>query len=516
MNDTNPVMPDPRDLAACVAHSVASASGNAIEFEQAWWSWDEVRTVHATLQKLLSVKLADTSLPVGIAIRNRPAHVAAFWSLMAMGRPAAFINAFRPVEAIAEEVSRLGLHALIADTDDWASPVLHAVARDAGVLGVALGHGVSSAVRLVAGLEAVGPGPHRAALPGVAVEMLTSGTSGEPKRVPLTYASLGFAVYERQAVLSAQMGEAPPGDLPAATLIQYGPIVHLGGLFTAVQCGMQARPLVLLEKFDVQAWQRAVRLYKPRMLGLPPAQMRMVLDGDVPKEDLASAVSVRCGNAMLDDETRTRFEQRYGIPVLNIYGATEYCGPIASWTLEDDRQFGAAKRDSVGRLWPHIATARIIDPATRSELPHGESGILEVRIPTVGEEWITTNDIAVLDADGFLFLKGRADEAINRGGFKIIPAVVADVMRKHPGVADVIVLGLPDRKLGMLPVAAVERRSGVPAPDAEELRDFVRARLAAYQVPARIIVVDALPRTPGMKISRPEATALFNLVEAGR
>jgi long-chain acyl-CoA synthetase len=252
MNDTNRVMPDPGDLSACIAHSVATAMGNAIEFEEAWWSWDDVRAVHATLRMLLADKLADTSLPVGIAIRNRPAHVAAFWSLMAMGRPAAFVNAFRPVEAIAEEVSRLGLHALIADADDWVSPVLNAVARDAGVLGVALGHEVSSAVGLVPGLEAIGPGPHRTALPGVAVEMLTSGTSGEPKRVPLGYQSLGFAVYERQAVLSAKMGEAPADDLPAATLIQYGPIVHLGGLFTAVQCGMQARPLVLLEKFDVQ------------------------------------------------------------------------------------------------------------------------------------------------------------------------------------------------------------------------------------------------------------------------
>lgn len=510
MSNAGDSTPDPHDLCACIAHSIANATGHAIEFEQRWWIWDDVRSVHAQLAGLLAHRLAHAGLPVGIVIRNRPAHVAAFWSLMAQGRPAAFINAFRPIEAVAAEVAGLGLCALIADEEDWAAADLRAAAAACRMLGISLGRDSAEAVKPVAGLDQPGSAADCAALPGVAVEMLTSGTSGLPKRIPLRYDALGFAVYERQAVLSRWMGEAPPDDLPAATLIQYGPIVHLGGLFTAVQCGMQARPLALLEKFDVQAWRRAVRLYRPRMLGLPPAQMRIVLDADVPKEDLASAVSVRSGNAMLDDETRTRFEQRYGIPVLNIYGATEYCGPIASWTLEDHRRFGAARRASVGRLWPHIATARIVDAASRQALPCGEEGVLEVRIPSVGEGWITTNDLAVLDEDGFLFLKGRADEAINRGGFKIVPAVVADVLRRHPAVADVIVLGLPDRKLGMLPVAAVERRAGSPAPTGEVLRDFVRQHLAAYQVPARIVVVDALPRTPGMKISRPEAAALFD------
>jgi acyl-CoA synthetase (AMP-forming)/AMP-acid ligase II len=339
--------------------------------------------------------------------------------------------------------------------------------------------------------------------------MLTSGTSGAAKRIPLSYRALGFSLVERQAKTMRGMGEAPPDDLPAGTLIQYGPIVHLGGLFTALQAGVEGRPLVLLEKFTVESWRRAVRLYRPRMLGLPPAQMRMVLDAGLTRDDLAGAISARSGNAMLDGETERRFIERFAIPVLNVYGATEYCGPIAGWSLADRAQYGNGKEGSVGRVWRHVARMRIVDPESGAELASGETGRLDVFVPSMSADWISTNDLASVDSDGFLYLHGRADDAINRGGFKISPTLVADALRRHESVADAAVFGIPDSRLGAVPVAAVEHRTGTPRPSEDELKIFLRRHLVSYQVPTQVLVLDKLPRTPGYKVSKPEVLALF-------
>jgi len=505
--DSRPVSPL-HDLQGRIAANLAThAQEIAIEFRGRAYTRGEIRDHTDKLERLLSAHLESPQHAVGIAIRNRPMHLASLWGLVAAGRPAAFLNPFQDPQQLAADVRRLRPAALIADAEDWRHDALREAAHESGTLGIALGESLADSAVPVEGL----PATHladRDALPGVAVEMLSGGTSGAPKRIPLTYRALGFSIVERQALPSARMGEAPAGEL-AGTLIQYGPVVHLGGLFTALQAAMEGRRLALFEKFEVSSWLEAVRKYRPTMLGLPPAQMRMVLEAGVAAADLAGTRGARSGNAMLDAETRDRFEERYGIPVLSIYGATEYCGPIASWTLDDDTAFGKEKRGSVGRIWVNIAEARVVDPATRAALPSGDIGALEVHIPTVGEDWITTNDLASIDADGFLYLHGRADDAINRGGFKILPTLIADALRRHPAVADVIVLGLPDPRLGQVPVAAVEHRAGADAPSGEALRDFLRGQLTAYQVPARIVVVPALPRTPAMKLSRPEILRLF-------
>src|SRR5690242_2966808 len=104
--------PSVHDLQARAAGTLAKASGNAIEFNGRWWTWDEVRRVHERLGDLLQRALPETDVAVGIAIRNRPAHVSAFWSLLAQGRPASFINPFRPAAAVADEIGRLGLAAV--------------------------------------------------------------------------------------------------------------------------------------------------------------------------------------------------------------------------------------------------------------------------------------------------------------------------------------------------------------------------------------------------------------------
>lgn len=135
-------------------------------------------------------------------------------------------------------------------------------------------------------------------------------------------------------------------------------------------------------------------------------------------------------------------------------------------------------------------------------------GLLEARVARSGQGWIRTTDLAALDGDGFLFLHGRADGAINRGGFKVVPETVVAALLAHPGVRDSAVVGLPDPRLGEVPVAAVEGAEITP----DALHAWLRERLPAYQLPAQIRVVPALPRNASLKVALHKVRQLF---EAG-
>ena len=157
---------------------------------------------------------------------------------------------------------------------------------------------------------------------------------------------------------------------------------------------------------------------------------------------------------------------------------------------------------------------RALYPPPGAVLPANEAGLLEVKLDRIdgARDWMRTSDLARIDADGYLFITGRADDAIIRGGFKVMAGKVADVIRQFPGVHDVIVLGLPDERLGEVPVALVEPYPGEqPLPDA--IRNWAKERLTSYEVPARIHVVDKLPRTVSDKILKPEARALIREIE---
>jgi acyl-CoA synthetase (AMP-forming)/AMP-acid ligase II len=136
-------------------------------------------------------------------------------------------------------------------------------------------------------------------------------------------------------------------------------------------------------------------------------------------------------------------------------------------------------------------------------------GRIEVR--TGDGPWVRTTDIGRVDGDGFVWIDGRADDVIVRGGFKITPAEIADVLRSHAAVRDAGVAGLDDDRLGAVPVAAVELHNGVATAEVteEDLLALLRSRLSGYKVPARVMVVDRLPRTPSMKVSQPGIRALF-------
>src|SRR6185437_6014161 len=152
------------------------------------------------------------------------------------------------------------------------------------------------------------------------------------------------------------------------------------------------------------------------------------------------------------------------------------------------------KRGSVGRANPG-AQLRVVDDEG-APLGPDQAGLLEVKPGQLepAADWMRTTDMARIDSDGFLWILGRADQAIIRGGFKIMPDDVRTVLENHPAVQGAAVVGRPDDRLGEIPVAMVELRNGAVA-DAGELADFVGSRMARYEVPAQIAIVDAIPRT---------------------
>ena len=354
-------------------------------------------------------------------------------------------------------------------------------------------------------METPGSGSFRAPRPGIAVEMLTSGTTGLPKRVPLSFESFERTIAAAGAHYSSDGTRDDAPRLRTGVAIVASPLVHMSGIFRTLLNVTDGRRIALLERFRVDEFVELVRRHRPKAVSLVPTALRMVLDAQVDPDDLRSILVVTSGSAALPIDVQEAFETRYGIAVLPSYGATEFAGGVAGWTLPLHREWGVAKRGSVGRPQPG-RELRIVDPDTGSECTTGTSGQLEVR--SRDGEWIRTTDVARIDDDGFVWIEGRSDDAIVRGGFKVFPNEIADVLRSHAAVLDAGVTGIDDERLGAVPVAAVELRQGATITE-DELFLFFRERLPSYKVPTSLRVVDSLPRTPSLKVSQPGLRELF-------
>jgi acyl-CoA synthetase (AMP-forming)/AMP-acid ligase II len=481
----------------------------AVEFESVWHSWEELSAIVDGAEREWTRAGVGPGAAVGVILRNRPAVVGALLAVLATRRCVVSINPHQGDAKLAEDVRQLRLPAIIACRDDWGRSDVRSAAAEAGSLGLALSEDPVQPVVAVRGLDRVGAGLHREPLPGIAVEMLTSGTTGPPKRIKLSYDALeqsltSVAHYERGK------GNGEQRTLRQGVAIISAPLVHVGGLWRTVLCIADARPIALLERFRVEPWLELVKRHRPKTVSLVPAAVRMVLDANVASEDLSSIKAVLSSTAPLPPETAIAFEERYGIPVLVSYGATEFAGGVAGWTIEDHRKWAQTKRGSVGRAHPGCEL-RVVDPGDGRELPAGSVGLLEVRSAQAsGSGWVRTTDLALIDDDGFVWITGRADNVINRGGFKVVPSDVARVLQMHPSVREASVVGVPDARLGEVPVAAVELHDGAPPIDGEQLRAFAREHLVTYQVPKKIRIVDRLPRTASMKVSEAEVRTLFH------
>lgn len=499
------------DLALRIRSVLALAPQSpALEYKRRWYSWAEISSLMAHTDNLLTTAGLGEGAPIGILLRNRPAHVSVLLQILASRRCVVTLNPFQSAEKIARDLEATQIGALIADEQDWQAPALLAAAQAKGCLGLSISSGETMTVASQPGVDLkLDP----AALPDqgeTAIMMLSSGTTGPAKRIALPYVKFAASLSDGAHY---EAGKATDGlTLKTSPAMLTTPLVHIGGMYFTVAAIVAARPIVILEKFSVLEWTQAMATYRPKMVSLPPTAIRMILDANVAKSDIDSLLAIRTGSAPLEPALQIEFETRYDIPLLDAYGATEFAGAVAGWSLRDHKEFAQQKRGAVGRVQPGCEV-RIIDLVTHQVIGNNSVGLLEVRLPQAdADQWMRTTDLAEIDDDGFIFIRGRSDSAIIRGGFKVLPKDVEHALRDHPAVKEICVVGLPDPRLGAVPVAALEVRPGFDL-DEGQLIAFAREKLVSYQVPVRWLVVESLPRTPSLKVSQHEVRQLFTASE---
>ncbi|MDN3357563.1 long-chain fatty acid--CoA ligase [Actinomadura sp. DC4] len=347
--------------------------------------------------------------------------------------------------------------------------------------------------------------------PGAALVVRTSGTTGSAKPVVLRHDGVRDGI---DTVIARLRGRTAAARPPMPNLIPTS-LALWAGIWNTLFAFRLGAPAVLLDRFDPVDYAELVRRFGIRSTVLAPAMMTMLAE-DPRLTDLSPLRFVRSITAPLTPRQARRFHERFGVDVLNSYGQTELGSEVVGWTAADVREFGDAKLGAVGRPHPGVAV-RILD-GDGAEVSAGTTGEIWVRSPFVMEGaedrmangFLRTGDLGRLDADGFLWVEGRVSDMINRGGLKIVPQEVEEVLREHPEVADVCVAGVPDERLGEVPVAWVQPVAGT-APAEASLRAFARASLAGYKVPVAVRLVADLPRTEVGKVLRGELAAAWPL-----
>ncbi len=336
----------------------------------------------------------------------------------------------------------------------------------------------------------------------VAFVTWTSGTTGSPKPVQHTHANY-MELLDR--VLGPLRGEAR-GDVerrPTPNLVPVSLALNAG--IYNVLFGLRAgAEVVVMDGFDAGVFAELVARFGIRSTVLPPAAMAMLSD-DPTVVDLAPLRYVRSITAPLSPFQARRFADKFGVVVLNGYGQAEI-GEVIGWTAADAREH-PDKLGAVGRPHPGVS----IKIAQAAGTDAGQVGRLLVRPPTTAvgiaasrvdeEGYVDTGDLARVDDEGFVWIEGRASDVINRGGNKVFPGHVEEVLRAVAGVAEAAVVGMPDDRLGEVPVAYVVTTTDVSDDD---LIGACRAHLAPYKVPVTFRRVDALPRSEVGKVLRRE------------
>jgi long-chain acyl-CoA synthetase len=478
----------------------ADEHARMVQSNGSWASWGSVRSLSERIDQELTAAGCGAGGRVAVVLTNRMESVAALIAIFRGERTLVTISPLQPPERLSADVAKAAAPFVLAPPELWSEEAFERAVADLDATGWSLAPDVVEMRRRGAEEAAAGD-------PAVAIEMLTSGTTGDAKRIPLTRAQLEASLAAALVHNDRPESRSKPALSGTVGLVTL-PIVHIGGLWSLLQSLVAARPLAMLDRFTVSGWHAVVKEHRPAVAGLPPAAMRSVLDSDIPREDLASIRAINAGTSPVDPAMVDAFFERYGIPILVVYGATEFSGAVAGWTVKDFHARWAEKKGSVGRAFPGVRLQVVDEDGT--VLGVDAPGRLQVATAQAGGAggWITTSDLAHLDADGFLYIDGRADDVIVRGGFKVAPETVARALRSHPAVADAAVAPIPDQRLGQIPVAAVELRPG-QSTDGETLREHCRATLTPYEIPARVFVVDELPRGAALKVDRRRLLAML-------
>jgi len=347
----------------------------------------------------------------------------------------------------------------------------------------------------------------------VAIVLFTSGTTSQPKAVELSHNNLTSYVTG-----TVEFESAEPTD---AALICVPPY-HIAGVSAALSNLYAGRKMVYLPNFDAEEWVRLIDAERVTTATVVPTMLdRIVTVLESDGHELPSLRNLAYGGSKVGlPLVRRALELLPHVGFVNAYGLTETSSTIAVLTPDDHREAHSASADHVAKRLGSVGRpVSGIELQIRDEdgkvLGPGESGELFVRgeqvsgryaeIGSVLDEdgWFPTRDVALLDEDGYLFISGRSDDTIIRGGENIAPAELEEVLIEHSHVRDVAVVGVDDPQWGQAIVAVVVPAVGID-PDPEELREHVRKSLRGSRTPDRVVFRDELPTTPTGKVLRRE------------
>lgn len=344
------------------------------------------------------------------------------------------------------------------------------------------------------------PHPPSPAASDAAVMLYTSGTTADPKGVVLSHGNLHSNCLDALITLDIR---------PPQVFLNILPPFHVFGLTANVLIpAVLGVTVVAIPRFNPVAAVKACHDHRVNViLAIPSMYAAILKTKSVKREDFASIELAVSGAEPLPDRVRDGFEERFGVTLREGYGLTE-TSPILSACSR-----ASYRLHSVGRPIRNVQT-RIVSP-DGSDLPANHDGEIVVRGPGVmqgyfrrptetagvidADGWFHTGDVGRLDSDGFLFITGRIKDMLIIGGENVFAREIEAVLEEHPTVLQSAVIGIPDELRGEAPVAFVVPREGKTV-DEPTLRAAVKAKLAGYKVPKRVIIRDDLPTTPTGKI----------------
>lgn len=395
--------------------------------------------------------------------------------------------------------------ALVVDSGADSAAVAAARKKSIPILELSL-VGENSVSPLMLHGELHGPAKRRgfAKSEDVALVLFTSGTTARPKLVPLTHANLLASAHNIATTL-----QLSPDD----RCLNIMPLFHIHGLVGGLLAPLVTGGSVVcptrfgasqffgwLEEFQ-PSWYSAVPTMHQAILAQAPANAEIIRGNPLR--------FIRSSSAALPRRVLEEMETIFKVPVIESYGMTEAAHQIASNPLAPGRRkpgsVGKAAgpeiaiMDSAGSLQPVDTIGEVVIRGADVMLGYIENRDANAKAYTQG--WFRTGDQGYLDGDGYLFLTGRIKELINRGGEKISPREIDDVLMTHPAVEQAVAFAMAHPTLGEEVAAAVVLRQGATAA-AGELREFVGARLADFKVPSRFVFVDEIPKSPTGKVRR--------------
>jgi long-chain acyl-CoA synthetase len=336
-----------------------------------------------------------------------------------------------------------------------------------------------------------------------AVILYTSGTTGTPKGAQLTHANLR----NNAAVAASNLFSLSHDDVVVGCL----PLFHAFGQTCALNAAVAAGAAIsLVARFEPALVLKVIERDRATVFAGVPTMFVAMLDAGSTVADTSTLRLCISGGAALPVEILKGFSEVFGVPILEGYGLSE-TSPIASFN-----HYGRTRAGSIGHPIEGVQM-KIVD-LDGAEVPAGEIGEIaiyghnvmlgywnrpEATAEAIRDGWFHSGDMGRVDEDGFFYIVDRKKELIIRGGFNVYPREIEEVLYEHPAVLEAAVIGLPHPTHGEEVAAAVALKPGTAATP-EQIRDYVKERVAAYKYPRLVWLVDALPKGPTGKILKRE------------